>query len=84
MALGEQIRLVTLQKRGTATCVNVSNKVRARLGWNLGDALRLDIVRGALVVTKVILPPAVDVANNATLGDMAAEVQPVSDNTKDV
>lgn len=81
MALGEQIKLVTLQKRGQGTCVNISNKVRALLGWNRGDALRLDIIKGALVVTKVMLPPAADVMDNVTRRGVATEVPPVSDNS---
>jgi antitoxin component of MazEF toxin-antitoxin module len=84
MALGEQIKLVTLQRRGTATCVNVSNKLRAQLGWNNGDALRLDVIEGALVVTRVILPPAAQVIQTATRRDVAVEVQPVPDNKQDV
>lgn len=80
MALGEQIKLTTLNKRGTATCINVSNRLAQRLGWNKGDALRLDVVRGSLVVSKVVLPAAPDVVSIADSAQVANEVQPVTDN----
>jgi hypothetical protein len=80
MALGEQVKLSTLQKRGTANCVNVSNRLRERLGWNRGDALRLDVVQGALVVTKVILPPMSAVLQRGGKGDSVSDEGGVSDN----
>lgn len=80
MALGEQIKLGTLQKRGTSTCVNVSNKLRERLGWNLGDALRLDVVNGSLMITKVILNPLPALHNAVADTTVAKDVQSTSDN----
>lgn len=80
MALGEQIKLVTLQRRGQGTCINISNKLRDRLGWNRGDALRLDVIEGALVVTRVPLPPTAAVVQNVARREVVTEVQAAPDN----
>jgi len=54
--------LKTIRKRGNGVCVVLPASMMRGLGWNLEDAVRLDIVKGSLVVTKVKLPSVEEMA----------------------
>lgn len=58
MALGEEVILASLQRRGSGLCVTIRKKLIARLGWNKSDTLRFDVIDGSLVLTKVAITPA--------------------------
>jgi len=60
MALRQKNHIRTLQKRGSGLCVVVPGELLAQLGWNRDDALRVAIVAGSLVMTRVDLPKIPD------------------------
>jgi len=77
----KQFRIVQLRKYGSGNCVSVPRQIQDALGWNRDDAMKLDVINGSLVVTKVMLPRATVVRNDAVPVDSATDVQDASDNS---
>ncbi len=55
-----ETQLCHLQKRGSGLCVVIRKKHLDRLGWRRDEALRIDVVSGCLVVSKIDLPKLPD------------------------
>lgn len=60
-----------MQKRGSGLCVVMPTDMLAALGWNRDDALRLDIVSGSLVVTRIELPKIPDLRRQTAEAETA-------------
>lgn len=62
MADKNETQLCHLQVRGSGLCIVVRKKHLDRLGWSRNQALRVDVIQGCLVVSKIDLPKIPDIA----------------------
>lgn len=56
MATDKRILRTIGRRTGNTGCVNLPRHYMKRLGWNIGDAVSIEIVDGALVVVRVPIP----------------------------
>lgn len=52
--------MVRIARRGNALCIVVPKALLERLGWNLHDMVRVDVIGTALTAVRVELPPIPD------------------------
>ena len=62
MADHNETQLCHLQVRGSGLCIVLRKKQLDRLGWRRNEALRVDVISGCLVVSKISLPKIPDIA----------------------
>ena len=69
-----------IRKRGNSVTIALDRDLMEQLGWNLNDAVKLDVVDGSMVVTKVTLPRTPTVSRVVQQSSVDEDVQLASDN----
>lgn len=60
MALKTARPIATITKRGSGLVIPITDAWAKVLGWNRNDQVHLAVVRGALLVTRIVLPKVGD------------------------